>query len=55
MRSHLKISSSSLGSLNSTQSRANPGFNSDIVAEPTGIKVGLLHETSWSNWSWRDG
>jgi hypothetical protein len=26
-----------LGSANSTQSRAKPGFISDIVAEPTGL------------------
>ena len=44
MRSHLKIVSASLGSKNSTQSRANPALTSDIVAEPTGIK-----DTSYMN------
>ena len=45
MRSHLKISSSSFGSVNSTQSRANPGFISDIVAERTGILSNMNTET----------
>ena len=45
MRSHLKISSASLGSVNSTQSRANPGFISDIVAERTGILSNMSTET----------
>jgi pyrroline-5-carboxylate reductase len=45
VRSHLKISSSSLGSVNSTQSRANPGFISDIVAERTGILSNMSTES----------
>lgn len=45
VRSHLKISSSSFGSVNSTQSRANPGFISDIVAERTGILSNMSTES----------